>query len=220
MKMQSELSRPRTQAAKTLTSIFLVHRHALVRAALCNLIGASEGLKIAGESAAIGDAARAIANILPDVILVDCRGDRDSMDADIIALHRSAPRAALLALVESGADLGGTARMLAGVIDASCDIERLRETIATRLGIAYEPCVVQPTSHAQWATVTLSRRETHVAIRISAGLTSKQIAADLGVSLRTVHTYRESLARKLGASSAAVVTRFVIERKISDQPTA
>ena len=54
----------------------------------------------------------------------------------------------------------------------------------------------------------LSRRERQVAVRIAAGLGSKQIAAALGVSLRTVNTYRESLAKKLGASSAAVVTRY------------
>jgi hypothetical protein len=47
-------------------------------------------------------------------------------------------------------------------------------------------------------------------------LSSKQIAGNLGLGLRTVHTYRESLARKLGSSSAAVVTRFVIERGIAD----
>ena len=138
----------------------------------------------------------------------------ETMDATIIALHRAAPRSSLFALVDDASRVGGATKMLAGIVDAQCDIEQLREGIAVRLGLEYEPCVVKPASHEKWASVTLSRRETHVAVRVSAGLTSKQIAADLGVSLRTVHTYRESLARKLGASSAAVITRFVIERRI------
>jgi two-component system response regulator NreC len=57
----------------------------------------------------------------------------------------------------------------------------------------------------------LSRREREVAVRVAEGLSSKEIAAVLGIAVRTVNTYRESLARKLGASSPAVITRFVIE---------
>jgi DNA-binding CsgD family transcriptional regulator len=48
-------------------------------------------------------------------------------------------------------------------------------------------------------------------VRVAEGLSSKEIAAVLGIAVRTVNTYRESLARKLGASSPAVITRFVIE---------
>lgn len=64
--------------------------------------------------------------------------------------------------------------------------------------------------------MTLSRRERQVAVRVAQGLMSKEIAADLGISLRTVHTYREALARKLGTSSAAVVTRFVLRTGLTD----
>jgi DNA-binding NarL/FixJ family response regulator len=213
--MQSEIRKSIPARAKKLTSVFVVHPHALVRAALCNLITGGDGLSVAGDSAGGEDATKAVASQLPDVVLVDCRGSAEAMDATIIGLHRAAPRSSLLALVDDANTVGGATRMLAGTVDAQCDIERLRETIATRLGLEYEPCVVKPDSHARWESVTLSRRETHVAVRIAAGLTSKQIAADLGVSLRTVHTYRESLARKLGASSAAVITRFVIERRIT-----
>lgn len=214
--MQPDLKRASSGRGSKLTTLFVVHRHALVRAALCNLVAGSDGLAVAGDCGSVDSAARMIPTVLPDVILVDARELHDGTDTNIIALHRAAPRACLLALVENAADLQGAARMLAGAIDASCDGERLREVVATRLGLEFEPCVVKPSTHAAWDSVTLSRRETHVAVRIAAGLTSKQIAADIGVSLRTVHTYRESLARKLGASSAAVITRFVIERRIAE----
>ena len=62
----------------------------------------------------------------------------------------------------------------------------------------------------------LSRRERQVAVRVAAGLTTKQIAGALGVSVRTVNTYRESLARKVGASSAAVLTRYVLEHRLAE----
>ena len=52
--------------------------------------------------------------------------------------------------------------------------------------------------------------------RIARGKTSKQIAAELAISLRTVNTHRENLARKLGTSSVAGLTRFVIEHQLDD----
>ena len=57
----------------------------------------------------------------------------------------------------------------------------------------------------------LTLRERQVAVSVADGRSSKQIAGALGISLRTVNTYRQSLARKLDGSSAAVLTRYVIE---------
>jgi DNA-binding NarL/FixJ family response regulator len=76
-------------------------------------------------------------------------------------------------------------------------------------------CAFRGSCPAPRVAVALSRRERQVAVRVAEGLSSKQIAAHLGIALRTVNTYRESLARKLGASSAAVVTRFVLENGLS-----
>ncbi|MEZ4457938.1 MAG: response regulator transcription factor, partial [Gemmatimonadales bacterium] len=44
----------------------------------------------------------------------------------------------------------------------------------------------------------LTRRERDVLIGVASGKTNKEIAADLGLSVRTVESYRESLTRKLG----------------------
>jgi two-component system, NarL family, nitrate/nitrite response regulator NarL len=63
---------------------------------------------------------------------------------------------------------------------------------------------------------TITPRERQVLCRIARGKTSKQIAAELTISLRTVNTHRENLARKLGTSSVAGLTRFVIEHQLDD----
>jgi two-component system, NarL family, nitrate/nitrite response regulator NarL len=62
----------------------------------------------------------------------------------------------------------------------------------------------------------LTAREQQVLVRVAAGATSKQIAAALGVSPRTVETHRESIARKLGISSVAGLTRYVIEHGLTE----
>ena len=64
------------------------------------------------------------------------------------------------------------------------------------------------------AAAQLSVRERQVLGRVASGMTSKQIALQLGITLRTVHTHRENLARKLGTSSVAAMTRYALQHGI------
>ena len=63
--------------------------------------------------------------------------------------------------------------------------------------------------------VSLTAREREVLAKIAAGMTSKQIAAMLGVSLRTINTHREHLAKKLKTSSVAGMVRYAIVNGIN-----
>jgi FixJ family two-component response regulator len=62
----------------------------------------------------------------------------------------------------------------------------------------------------------LTARERQVLGRVALGLTSKKIAEQLGIGLRTVNCHRENLAKKLGTSSVAALTRYAIQNGISD----
>jgi DNA-binding CsgD family transcriptional regulator len=54
-------------------------------------------------------------------------------------------------------------------------------------------------------------RERQVLALVAAGRTAPQIAAELGITVRTARAHREKLAAKLGSSSAAHLTRYAIE---------
>lgn len=58
---------------------------------------------------------------------------------------------------------------------------------------------------------SLTSREQEVLRRIANGRTNKEIAAELGISPRTVESYRESLMRKLRIRTIAGLTRFALE---------
>jgi len=56
----------------------------------------------------------------------------------------------------------------------------------------------------------LTPRERQVLALVAAGRTGKEIAAQLGITLRTARAHRENLGRKLGNSSTAWLTRYAI----------
>jgi RNA polymerase sigma factor (sigma-70 family) len=56
----------------------------------------------------------------------------------------------------------------------------------------------------------LSPREREVLRHIAEGASNKDIAATLGISVRTVETHRDSLMKKLGIHSIAGLTRFAL----------
>ena len=61
----------------------------------------------------------------------------------------------------------------------------------------------------------LSRRERQVLERVVAGRTSKEIAAELGISPGSVETYRTRLMLKLGIEDLPGLVRFAIRHGIA-----
>jgi DNA-binding NarL/FixJ family response regulator len=57
----------------------------------------------------------------------------------------------------------------------------------------------------------LTGREREVLAGIARGRTNKEIAAELGISHRTVETHRESLMRKLRIRTVAGLTKLALE---------
>ena len=79
-------------------------------------------------------------------------------------------------------------------------------------GKSFDPAVVPPNrrmSHLMnWQTLTV--REQEVARLIAEGKTTKEAAAILGVSAKTLDKHRTSMMTKLGVHDAVSVTRYAI----------
>jgi DNA-binding NarL/FixJ family response regulator len=62
----------------------------------------------------------------------------------------------------------------------------------------------------------LTGRELEVLRLVAAGRRNKQIAAELGISRRTVESHRESMMRKIEIRTVAGLTRFALENGLLD----
>ena len=60
----------------------------------------------------------------------------------------------------------------------------------------------------------LSQREREIVVRVVRGLTNKEIADELFISVHTVVTHRKNISRKLQIHSAAGLTIYAIANKL------
>src|SRR5262249_44354697 len=67
-----------------------------------------------------------------------------------------------------------------------------------------------PTAPPEADLADITSREREVLVRVARGLTNRETAAELGISVRTVEAHRDSLMRKLRIHTVAGLTRFAI----------
>ena len=63
----------------------------------------------------------------------------------------------------------------------------------------------------------LTRRETAVLIEVARGLSNKEIASRLNVSVFTVTTHRKNIVRKTGIKSVAGLTVYALLNNLIDE---
>jgi DNA-binding NarL/FixJ family response regulator len=72
------------------------------------------------------------------------------------------------------------------------------------------------TAEAAEQAPELTPRERQVLVLMAEGLTTKQIASELEVSVKTVESHRQHIMEKLGDNSIAGLTRYAIQRGLID----
>ncbi|MBW4982346.1 response regulator transcription factor [Mameliella sp. CS4] len=60
----------------------------------------------------------------------------------------------------------------------------------------------------------LTNREQMVLLQLAQGISNKEVAVALDISVRTVETHRKNIRRKLGVSSTAALMRYALEHGV------
>jgi len=205
---QSE--QPRDDGNDEPTRVLIVEDHRVVAEGLSVLINAQADMTVVGSVGAVAECVTAVAELDPDVILLDFRlPDGTGPDAAkairairpaarMIFLTREDTDAARFAAVQSGASAFlHKSRAAAEVVGAIRDVARGKmlitpRTIATLLG-------KRRAIEAQLERLT--PREKQVLRLMAEGHPSRDVAARLGISYTTVRTHIRSLGSKLAVHS-------------------
>jgi len=203
-------------------TVLVADDHAVVRAGIRHILESMPGVAVVAEASDGPSALKLAREQRPDVIILDVSMPGGSGLGVLEQLRHDRQDTRILML-----SMHDDAEYIAESVRAGTHGYLLKDSAATDLRAAVSAVMAGETFFspelsqrrvAPTAEVTspITRRERQVLVRVAAGGTNKEIAADLGISHRTVETHRESIARKLGIASVAGQTRYVIEHHLTD----
>jgi two-component system invasion response regulator UvrY len=206
--------------------VCVVDDHAVVREGLKRIICENEGMTVTAEANDAIEAIRVIQNEPPDVVLLDITLPNKSGLDVLKHLHSESPRLPVLVLSMHSEEQYAV-RVLragaAGYLTKESAPARLVQAIrkVVRGGKYISPTVAERlvydlNSSGKPPHESLSDREYQVLCMIGSGQTVTMIAAELGLSVKTISTYRTRILEKCGLKNTAELTRYAIKEGLVD----
>ncbi|AOS44427.1 Transcriptional regulatory protein DegU [Lacunisphaera limnophila] len=211
-------------------TILLAEDHAIVRQGLCGLLKMDGHFHIVGEARTGREAVELARTLRPDVILMDIAMPvLNGLEAtrQILAANPTARVVILSAHSDDVYVERMTEAGVAGFIEKQTSAEILTKGIReVALGRTFfSPSIAKrlrdsqarprdregrPKAHGN----RLTSRETEVLQLVAEGSANKQVAAALGISIKTVEKHRQHLMDKLNIHETAGLTRYAIANGI------
>lgn len=205
--------------------VVIADDHELIREGIKKIVRHCADLKIVGEAADLKQAIALIAQVRPDVAVLDISlPDSDGLDG-LAELRRHFPALRIvmlsmhpeerfaLAAMRAGA-LGYVSKAMASteLLDAIRSAGAGHPWVGPRVAalLAQEGSAVGRAPHEN-----LTPRESEIVALIGAGLQIKQVAAELGISVSSVNTYRSRIFRKMGMSTNASLIRYALQHGLA-----
>lgn len=197
-------------------NVLVVDDHPVVRAGLQSIIDAQPDMETVAEAASGEEAIDLFRRLQPAVTLMDLRMPGLGGVEAIRAIHRSFPDACLLVLTTYDGDEEIHRALQAGArayLLKDMPREELVEAIRAVHAGAHR---LSPAAAAHLAErehqSELTSREIEVVERIAAGMSNKQIAADLGIGEATVKTHVNNIMGKLDATDRTHAVTVALRR--------
>lgn len=196
--------------------ILLVDDHPMVRDGLRLRLSAVPHFEVVAEAGERDGALRCLREGSPEVVIQDV-GLKGASGLDLIE-EMLAIEAELKVLVFSMYD---NAEYVQRALQAGARGYVLKDAPAAEIvaaidavaagGVYLSPTVSRHLFQAHAPRTLLSPRETEILAALGRGESSKQIARDLSLSVRTVEAHRQSIKRKLGLEGQAELIKYAVE---------
>lgn len=220
--MQAHEPSPASSATKR--KVLVVDDHPVVREGLAKRLNDESDLNMCGEAQNADEALRAISQCQPDVVVLDLAlRDRHGLELikDIRTRHNSLPIVVFTMFDESTYGPRALKAGAQGYVMKQESSERLLSAIRAVLngGYAMSPqassrflqSVLQTSAKPATSPVeTLADRELEVFELLGKGVGTREIAARLGLSIKTIETYRTRIKEKLHLTSATALVREAV----------
>ena len=199
------------------TRVAIVEDHPVFRQGLAGLIEDTDGLQLACavRSTTELDAELAVGGPAPAVILLDLQltgGGRQGADAVGYFCERGLTVLVVSANATSGTVVAAMAAGASGYVHKEAEPDEIVRAIRT---VAAGGPYISPTLAGYLLTahqITLTTRETEIVRLVASGEKDLDIAAELFISVHTVHSHLDRMRAKTGRNRRVDLARFAIDR--------
>ncbi|WP_328678039.1 response regulator transcription factor [Streptomyces sp. NBC_01261] len=223
------------EAVRKPARVVVADDQTVVREGIVMLLGLLPGIEVVGAAVDGDEAVRLVAELAPDVVLMDLRMPRcDGVEAtrriraehpgtQVVVLTTFADDASLFPALRAGArgyltkDAGGDeiVRAVESVLSGDAGLSpSIQRRLLERLS---EPEPQEPSEPAE-PPDGLTAREAEVLLLIAEGLTNQEIARALHVSTATVKTHINNLFAKTGLKDRAQAVRYAYGKGLVRPP--
>jgi DNA-binding NarL/FixJ family response regulator len=208
--------------------ILLVDDHALVRTGIALLLQAESDFSVVGETGDGGKAVELAQELKPDVALVDLAMPGTTGVQVLSALRTHCPEVKVIMLSMYSTEEHVVHAMRAGAsgyVPKSAAPQELVSAVRTVCGGGtWLPTQISRQVldnylrriHAEDPPNLLTARQREILRMIAEGSSTKQIAALLGVSVKTIESHRAQIMGKLDIRDAAGLVRYAIRNGIAE----
>ena len=209
--------------------IMVVDEHKIVREGLATLIAKQANMEVVGEATDGREALALVEKNIPDLILMDVtmpnlngieatrRIKSKNPEIEIIALSLHSERQFVLGMIRAGAS---------GYLIKQCTFDELVLAINTVMegkkylsreiaNILIEEYVRKESEGKAAINSRLTSRETEILQLLAEGKTTKEIADNLSVSMKTVEAHIRHTKNKLKVNTVAALTKIAIREGLT-----
>jgi DNA-binding NarL/FixJ family response regulator len=215
---------------KAVKKVLIVDDHKIMRAGLRSLLAKDARFECIGEADDGQEAVKIAKELRPDIVIMDIvMPNLDGIEAtrqikaelpgtEVIALSMYAARTYIFQVLQAGAS---------GYLLKDSAFEELMTALVTvsNGGMHLSPAIMRSSDLKKEMTDFLSgnparnerltKRELQVLQLIADGRSTKDIAARLALSVKTVETHRKQIMDKLGIRSIAGLTKYCIREGLT-----
>ena len=208
-------------------SILLADDHAVVRQGLRMLLQGESGIEILGEAENGAEAVALAEKLQPTVVLMDVAMPHMNGAQATRQIRRASPSTQIVVLSSYSDD-----RIVDELLDAGVSGYIVKWAAATEVLKAirdvvagnqyFSPEIARRLNHRRQLSAQrkrrsaspsrLSKREGEVLQLIAGGFSNKQMASELGISIKTVEKHRQRVMQKLGLHETASLTRYALSQ--------
>lgn len=207
-------------------TILLADDHTILRAGLCSILDSQPNLKVIAEVDNGLDAVKTALSLKPDLLITDISMPKKNGTDAIIELRKRLPDIKVITLTMHTSEKYINAALTAGTNGYILKDDSHKELLAAIHSVLNGKIHLSPsicsnvvngylqntgTSKSETPLEILTKREREVIKFIAEGFRSKDIAAQLSISIKTVEKHRSNLMKKLNLHSISSLTNYAIQ---------